>query len=136
METSEATKIIIAVLQLTAKATSLGYGYICYIKRVPKAVRELLDELALLGKAIDGLQERLDEILPFVKLQKIGGPNGPPPGCVRDLEALVSKLETKDVSETNSELQWPCGEEETAQWILQIRRYRMLYMFPSTADQM
>lgn len=123
---------IINALKLTGRVSSLGYSYISNINRVPKDVRELLDELSSLAKILDTLLDYADANLGSLGLQKLNGQDSQLSRCIRDLEELLSRLEAKDISET---IQWPLGAEEIAQYTLQIIRHKALFSYVLTADE-
>lgn len=87
---------IIAVLQLNRKVTSMSYHYITGVKRAPKDLRELMEELHSLGQVLISLQDYTSKTLQSEALQKLNGQDGPLRGCVQELESLMRKMETKD----------------------------------------
>lgn len=131
---------IIAVIQLAGKLTSLGYGYIGGVKRAPKDVQELLDELSSLVKVLVVLRDYVDKNpQSAAALQTLNGPGGPIHGIGQELGVLQSKLDPtgKDgFKGIMGDLKWPLKEKETMQHISRIDRHKSLFIFALTTDQM
>lgn len=128
---------IIAVLQLTGKLTSVGYGYIGGVRRAAKDLGELLQGLGSLSGVLLSLQNYVDANPGSVALQKLGDPDGPLRGCAKELEELISKLTPRDGWKGKIDgLKWPLKEKEISQYVLRIERHKSLFIFALTADQM
>lgn len=128
---------IIAVIQLTGKVTSLGYVYFQALKRAPKDLGELVNELGSLTKVLTTLQDIADKNPQLAALQTLNSRNGPLEGISAELKKLVSKLEPrKGFKGTMDNLKWPLKEADTMQHISRIERCKSLFDLALTTDQM
>lgn len=127
MEVVGAAASIVALLQLTGKVASIGYSYTTGVKRAPKDVRELLNELNSLTIVLDNLQDYVDANPQSPTLQKLGAVGGPLLECINELEELRRQLETTDSSGFIARCKWPLKEKETTQSILKIERYKSMF---------
>lgn len=130
---------IIAIIQLTAKLTSLGYGYIGGVKRAPDDLRDLMSELISLRQVLTILQNYADANPQSTSaLHKLNDKNGGPlQGCALALQRLQLKMEPKDgLRGIWNSLKWPLEETETAQHISRIERHKTLFIFAVTTDHM
>lgn len=125
------TVTIVGVIQLAGKVTSLGYGYIGGVKRAPKDLRELVDELAGLSKVLIAMQDYTDKHPTSEVIHSLNIPKGPLQGCARELEILQMKLEPKGgdglQSVMEDGIEWPLGEEETKQYISRVARLKDIF---------
>lgn len=126
---------IIAVLQLTGKVTSFGYGYIGGVKRASKDIGGLVDELGLLTKALITLKDYLEANPQSPALYKLDRPIR---GCIRKLEMLGTILEPprEGFKGIVDSLKWPFKDNEIAQYISRIERHKCLFILALAADQM
>lgn len=124
---------IIGIFQLTGKLVSLGYGFIGGIKRAPKEIRALANELISLSQVLDTLQEYADNHPESPALQRLNEKAGPLQVCTQELKELESVLELKG---NLDRFMWPLKEKDTLQYIAQIERHKSLFIFALTADQM
>jgi len=99
----------IAVIQIAGKVASLAYGYIGALKRAPKDLQDLFEELGSFSKILSTLQDLIDNPdmpalhqLSAVQTQasKIGSKGcqeNPQPlqACATQLEELRKSLEPK-----------------------------------------
>lgn len=125
---------IIAVIHLTGKLTSLSYGYIGGVKRAGDDMKELLEELSSLMKALITLKDFTDANPLSPTLQ---GLDGPIRACTRELETLEAKLTTrKGVMGMIDRLQWPFKNSEFSDLKSRIERHKSLFTFALAIDQM
>lgn len=133
---------IIAVIQLTGTVTSFSYGYISGVKRAPKDLGELLNELGSLSKVLVELQNLVDKPQgpgqpQLTTLQTLNSKDGPLEGIAAELKVLLAKLKPrKGFRKAIQNLKWPLKETETMQHIARIERHKNLFVFALTADQM
>lgn len=128
---------LVALVQLAGQLTCVGYGYIGAVKRAPKDLRQLVDELHSLGKILISLQDYADTNPQSTSLQKLNEIDGPIKGCINELNELKPKLEPKGgFRGFVAGLKWPLKETETTQIISRIERHKSLFIFALTADQM
>lgn len=128
---------IIAIIQLTAKVTSLGYDYIGGAKRAPDELRGLVDELTSLGKVLAILEKHADKNRQWTALETLNDHDGPIRRCGLDLRRLQLKLDPGDgLRGMMNNLKWPFKEKETLQEISRIERHKTLFMFALNTDQM
>ncbi len=83
------TSSIIAVVDLTAKLASLSYGHIASVKRAPKKIQNLVDEIVALRKILSTLQNLVDDGRYVSTIQKLNEPDGHLHNCQQELEALI-----------------------------------------------
>ena len=128
---------IIAVVQLAGVVTSLGYGYIGGVKRAPRDLQDLVDELSSLHKVLATLRDLVDEEGQLAALEKLNEPGGPLAECSRVLAELKARLEPKTgLKGAVNALRWPLEKQETMQYISRVERHKTLFVFALTADQM
>ncbi|KAH8146656.1 uncharacterized protein LAJ45_09339 [Morchella importuna] len=133
------TASIIAIVELVRKATTLSYEYLRGVRRAPKDLGDLVCELGTLGKVLISVQHIADQSTQKLHvLHSLSHNNGPLHGIATELNAVISKLES--ASKTGfrgsvERLKWPLQEAETMQHISRIERYKSLFIFALSADQ-
>lgn len=129
---------LIAIIQLTGTVTCLGWGYISGVKRAPKDLRDLVDELNSLSKVLSIVQDlAADPNKKSTALQKLDDTNGPLKLCARDLEDLRLKLEPRGgFKGFMDNIAWPLKETDTLQYIARLERHKTLLIFALNADHM
>lgn len=142
MEGVGAAATIIAIIQLTGKVTSLTYGYIGGVKRAPKDLKDLADELKSLENVLNVLKNYTQSNPVSTALETLTDNDGPLLECAQELEKLRIKLEQKGgqglrqkVKSLMRGLMWPFDENETLQLISRIERHKSLFNLALTIDQ-
>ncbi|KAH0603796.1 uncharacterized protein H6S33_007455 [Morchella sextelata] len=130
---------ILAITQLAAKLTCLGYGYVSAVKRAPDDLMDLMNELLALSRVLSILQVYADSssnAADSALYQLNGANNSPLQVCSQALEKLLIRMEPKDgFKGFISNMKWPLEEKETTQHIARIERHKTLFMFALQADQ-
>lgn len=123
---------IVTLIQLTGKITCLGYGYISGVKRAPKDLRDLVNELNTLSQILEILQDYADKNPDSTALLKL---DTPLQECVVELKKLEIKLEPQDgLKGFLGNLKWPLKEVETLQYVARIERHKNLFILALTVD--
>jgi hypothetical protein len=134
------TASIIAIVELVRKATTLSYEYLRGVKRAPKDLGDLVCELGSLGKVLISVQHIADQNTQKLHvLHSLGLNNCPLHGIAAELNMVISKLESASKAGFRGSverLKWPLQEAETMQHISRIERYKALFIFALSADQM
>lgn len=128
---------VIAVAQLTGQVASLGYSYLSGVKKAPKDLADLVEELDSLKKVLITLKDYLDKNAQSPALQALNDAKGPIRVCALELKILQAKLEPrKGFRGMIGRLKWPIKEHEIAEYKARIERQKSLFILALAADQM
>lgn len=131
---TDVAETINAISQLAGKLYSLGAQYIEGTARAPDELRSLVNELHSLGNVLVILREFAAADPTSKTLELL---NDPLPECYWDLEDLQEWLVPGIGREGNLDtLEWPLGEDETLQRVVQMGRHKTLFSLAVTKDHL
>lgn len=127
----------IQVIELGAKVISSSCRYINGVRRAPKAMSKVMDEVNSLTKVLDTLRNYANANPGSTVLSKLDGQDGPLQGCALELERLQQKLEPKEGwRKVRARLSWPLKEKDISEFSSRIERHKSLFVLALTADQL
>jgi hypothetical protein len=130
---------IIAVVELSAKLTSITYGCLASIKNAPQEARELAKELVSLDNVLNAVRDRIVKGQHVTILKKLYEPGGTLRVCEEELNTLVTALEPKDSSKGARAIErvtWPFKEGRLQKQIDRIRMHKELIELALSTDHL
>lgn len=134
------TASVIGILGLVGKVISSGYEIYQYyedVKKAPKDIEKLMDELQSLIPVLTALRDYATTDPQLKTLQMLNGPRRPLQVCEQELQDLKQKLKPrKKLKGVMNALRWPLQEKETLRYISVIERHKNLFNLALAMDHM
>lgn len=132
---------LIAVAQISGDIVSLCYNYRKCLKDASKQIMMLTDEVKSLRDVLENLIMVVDQQTPdslqLAMISRLAVKDGPVTKTLQELEALQNKLEPVSSRRTFMKiLTWPLEEQEVAQILARINRWKQIFMLAVTTDHL
>lgn len=125
---------VVALVQVTGKAATMGYGYAGAVKDAPKDIVKLSNELQTLGDVLKQLHQQTSGTTPPRAL--LPALEAPLRECAVEIKDLQSQVKLRTgVKKLIHRLKWPLKEKETKDAISRIGRLTNSINLILTADQ-
>lgn len=131
---------IIGIIQVTGAVLTLAHGYIGGVRSASKDIEELKGALDNFSQVLRDLEDHVKKNPQLKTLTKLNCKNGPLEQCGRELENLHSKLAKPEKNRVAKlihlkSLKWPLKKEEVSEFLLQLERYKSLFILALGFDQ-